>query len=469
MNFARQAFVASLWSAVNAYAFFVLNFIGQIILARYLAPNDFGIYAFVLAAKDTAGLFFGLAISMAFIHSNGKQEDYDAAWFLSLIVSGGYLFVGVFIGYFIYLTYGSTKAISFFIICLAQVPLLLANIRLATLEKKLQFKLPSLSRGVSSSVGLYIGILMAWLDYGVWSLVCREIISTSALLFLSFLIADITFCNKVRSYNLKKIFGYSFKMLFSRGSEVLFNRLPSLMIGILVGDVYLGNFYQAKYLAGLPNTVLGPFTEGVSFSAYASVKNDNKKIAEGLCLINYCIVRMLLPISFFVFFNGEMILKLIYGQQWLKAGRLFELFSGFMLCLPVFSNAKTACYSISKQIWVVHGYIISLIVTVISIIIGWRFDDLTIIVIGINVGIFGGLAYLLLRLHLDKISLRIFRTIVFPFLIYIIFGIFSIIFVGIENSFIVWGISTFCWIAVIIIVERNKLYTIYLQIFGKES
>ena len=360
MTLAKRAFAASLWTAGIAYIFFAINFGGQILLARILIPEDFGVYAFALAIKDTLGIFLGFAVSMAFIHSEGTQDDFDAAWILSAVLGGIYLFAGLIGGGIIYYFYNNVHALVLIVICTAQALILMAAVYLAPLEKRLDFKRSSLVRGLSSSLGLFSAILMAWLGSGVWSLAGREVISAVILLMLGYLISDFRFCENLNRTKLKELFNYSFKMLFSKGMEILFSRFPSVIIGTLIGDKFLGNFYQARYLAGLPNTLLGPFTERVSFALYSTVKNNSEKISEGLCWINYFIVRVMLPASVLVFFAGQELVNFIYGEKWLFAGDLLQGLSGLLFFLPLFSNVKTACYGLGRQMWVSHAYLIEI-------------------------------------------------------------------------------------------------------------
>ena len=84
----------------------------------------------------------------------------------------------------------------------------------------------------------------------------------------------------------------------------------------------------------MPNTLLDPFTERVSFALYATVKNDTKKVSEGLYRINYFIVRVMLPAAMAVFFAGRELVNFVYGEKWLFAGVLLQGLSGLLFFLP---------------------------------------------------------------------------------------------------------------------------------------
>ena len=464
MTLVKRAFTASLWTAGTAYIFFAVNFAGQILLARILIPNDFGIYAFALAIKDTIGIFLGFAVSMAFIHGEGTQHDFDAAWILSSVLGGVYLVIGLIGGGVIFYFYGTVHALVFVSICAVQPPMLISAVYLAPLEKQLRFKRSSLVRGLSSSLGLFGAVLMAWLSSGVWSLVGREVISAVILLILGYLISDFRFCGNINQTKLKEIFDYSFKMLFSRGMEILFYRFPSVIIGALIGDKFLGNFYQARYLAGLPNTLLGLFTERVSFALYSTVKNNSEKISEGLCWINYFIVRIMLPATMVIFLVGRELVNFIYGEKWLFAGDLLEGLSGLLFFLPLFSNVKTSCYGLGRQMWVSHAYLMASLVAIVSVFLSRRFNYQQIIPWGISTGIFVGLVYMFVRLHLDGVDLKIKDVIVKPVALYFLIIAIGFAIAGRDHDVLIWIGGTVLWALFLAVIERRDILSLYRRV-----
>ena len=64
-----QLYNSILTSISSSYVFFAINFIGQIILARLLLPEHFGVVATVLAIMGIIDLFVGFSIPMAFIQA----------------------------------------------------------------------------------------------------------------------------------------------------------------------------------------------------------------------------------------------------------------------------------------------------------------------------------------------------------------------------------------------------------------
>jgi polysaccharide transporter, PST family len=465
MILVKRAFTASLWTAGTAYIFFAVNFAGQILLARLLVPHDFGIYAFALAIKDTLGLFLSFTVSMAFVHSEGAQDDFDAAWILSSALGGVYLVTGLIGGGVIFYLYDASYAYVFGLICAGNVPALMAAVYLAPLEKRLDFKRSSLVRGLSSSLGLFSAVLMAWLGSGVWSLAGREVLSAIILFSLGYLISDLRFHGKLNQTKLKKLFQYCFKMLFSRGMETLYSRFPSVIIGALIGDKFLGNYYQARYLTGLPNMLLASFTQLVSFSLYSIVKNNSKKISEGLCWINYFIVRIMLPATMVVFLSGRELVNFIYGEKWLFAGTLLQGLSGLLFFLPLFSNVKTACYGLGRQMWVSHAYLIASLIAIISVFWGWWLNYQQIIPWGISAGIFAGLVYMFIRLHLEGIDLKIKDVVFKPIALYFLIIVIGFAVVGRGHDVLIWSGCTFCWVLFLAVLERKDMLALYKRIF----
>ena len=85
---ARQAGAALKWRAFGTIASRLIGVGRSIVLARLLAPDDFGLFAIALVAADlvTGATELGLAGALV-QREHPEQRHYDVAWTLGLVTS----------------------------------------------------------------------------------------------------------------------------------------------------------------------------------------------------------------------------------------------------------------------------------------------------------------------------------------------------------------------------------------------
>lgn len=347
-------------SVGSSYIFYAINFIGQLVLARLLLPEHFGIIALALAVLGMIDLVVGFSIPMAYIQAKESDTLFESAYTLSLIVG----IIPIVIALIIYdplsLYYNSKIALFVILITLSKPFNALGSIILSHMEKNLHFGKSYFLRGIALSSALAIAIIMAYSGFEEKSLVAREVLGGVFL----FIIAKLYFKEKVNlSYNLEEIKGlmrYSVKMIFSRGAELAYFKIPILLIGTFYGTATLGLFVQSFYLVSLISTALNPITEKVAFVFYSHAKNNNTDSKKDFNTITVVSLIVALPISTVLFFYPSEVLTLLYGEKWIEASDYLKYLAIFGLLLPIFNNLKSYFYSHGLNKYVTVSYIVSL-------------------------------------------------------------------------------------------------------------
>ena len=87
MNISNKLFHSIAVAIGSSYVFYVINFSGQILLARILSPEDFGVMALVLAVIGIVDLVVGVSIPMAYIQKKETATLFESASTLSLRIT----------------------------------------------------------------------------------------------------------------------------------------------------------------------------------------------------------------------------------------------------------------------------------------------------------------------------------------------------------------------------------------------
>lgn len=454
-----QKFIhASLWTAINSYSFFIINFFGQIILARLLFPRDYGLYAFLLGAVEICVMFLGFSNTCAFINSSGTIGDFHASFKLNVIASAILCSAGL-IGCFlsILITHQVTDGLFFLLLCIAQSFMLFAYVFMAPLQKSLEFKKVSFYNGLCSSVSLAMGILLAKLNFSFWSLALRDILNYLFLLMISYHVCSMRIQKNFLKSDHREQLSFGLKMTFSRALELLYFRFSDILIKFTSGKFILGNFYQARTISYYPIKLLEPLTHQVLFSFFSNIKHDKTLIANRLNWINIIVTRAFLPIIFFVILYGESLFIFIYGEKWALAGHYFKYFSFWMLIASLFAASTSTAYSLGKQWIPSFAYLIASLLFIVSMVFFHRFISPPLF---FTISLAIGYVFSLMMLQKVGLSLKIKSTFLLPMLVLC----FSLLFYYFLSTFFSIIVLIFLY-GLLMLYEKKKVILVWKKIF----
>ena len=410
MSIAKKAISGAVWMSGISYVGFAVNFGIQLILVRLLVPEDFGIFVIGLSIAEILFIFFSFSFSMAVIQIHKAEDLFDTAFYLSLLSGFVILIIGGIISLLLSPYYPLQSIIAFFILCAIQPIQGCSSIYSASMEKELQFKKNALVRGVATNLSGFVAVFLAYMGFGVWSLVGREIFSAILMFFGMRAVSNYRFGKKFNKNTAKRIFDFAYKRVFVRGLEIIFFRVPLFFIGTFAGPKTLGLFSQVYYLANLPNTMLSPVVQTVAFATYSKVQDDKDKLSKGFYITNFFLARILLAVVLVVYLFPSNILGFLYGSKWLEASEIFKYLSIYTLIVPIFINAIIFTLSIGKLLSTSKIYVFSTITLSLGIVIALGSGNVWVLSLFYSLALLVGLSvaiYILKRegIHISPRSL----------------------------------------------------------------
>ena len=354
----------------------ILHFVVGIILARLILPADFGLLGMAYIFIGLANLFSTLGMGSAVIQkSNLNNEHIRIAATLSLLLS-----LLIYVSFWLF----SPLISDFFneprvtpivrVISMLFIFQGLYSISHGLVARKMDFKSIFIIETIAFAVGQgVVSIILAFLDYGVWSLVFGRVI-TGILLFVMFIIKARLPVKPL----LKKKEAYE---LFSFGSGVSLigilnyaaTNVDYLIIGKFLSPLSLGLYTRAYNLMGLPLSQISATISGVLFSAYSEIQDQTEKLRRSyLKAINF-IGLAAFPILAGMIACSYYIIVGLYGKNWEGAVEVFILLSvsAFFKVIYQITGAVTkATGNVYREVWRQFVY---LIILAGGVLIGVRF------------------------------------------------------------------------------------------------
>lgn len=324
---------AFFWDFIGKFAKNGISFIVMIILARLLEPSDFGHIAMIMVVVALTQIFADVGLASALIQRRHlKIIHYSSVFYFNLfsatLLSLALYFSAPLIGNF-YQCSDLTPITQ--VMSVAFIIDALASVQNAALKKELNYALMTQSNLLSALVSGILGILFAYLSYGVWSLVI-QILSQKLLYTLLVWIRSSWKPSPLFSVKaLVQLWGFGFRIFLSNILETLFSRLDYLLIGKLFSPSILGFFQQATAL----NSIVVQYSSGSLMAVLFPILS---KVQKDLLLFQNIVRKTYGIIVFIVFLlmgalyiGSDELILLLFGPKWEPTVHYFKILvlSGF--------------------------------------------------------------------------------------------------------------------------------------------
>ena len=327
MSLKEKTISGLLWSFIDSFANFGVQFLIGIVLARILSPREFGLIGMLTIFIALSQSFIDSGFSTALVRKRDcTQTDYSTIFFFNLAVS---LLCYV-------LLFAFSGAISSFfdepqlksLVQVLGIGLILNSfgiIQRTILTKTINFKLQTKISLIASLGSGIIAITMALKGFGVWSLVAltlsRYALTSIFLWVYTNWNPTLVFCLK----SFSELFGFGSKLLLSGLIDTAYRNIYYLIIGKYFSAVELGFYTRADQFQTLPSSNLNAIISRVSFPVLASIQDDiprlkknYRKLIKSTMLLTFILMLGMAAIA------KPMILTLI-GEKWLPSAIYLQL------------------------------------------------------------------------------------------------------------------------------------------------
>lgn len=296
MSSARQDTIKGVkWSAVEKFSVQGVQFVLGIIMARLLSPSDYGIVGMYTIFYAVSQTFIDSGFNNALIQKKDRtEEDYCTVFYFNIVIA---------VVCYILLFVTAPWIAKFFhnnIICsiirIEAVTLIinaLMAVHMTKLTIDVNFRAISIRSLLSSFGSGVLGVILAYLGWGVWSIVAQGI--TCSIINVVFIWI---YC---RWLPRKKFSRNSFHQMFAYGSKLLASGLVNTIYSNLT-TVIIGSFFTAKDLGvynrgtSIPGLIVNNFNNAlqrVMFPILSRYQDDDEKLIyyyrQYISIVSLCI------------------------------------------------------------------------------------------------------------------------------------------------------------------------------------
>lgn len=360
------------WSAADALLGQGVTFIVGLVLARLLSPDEYGLIGICLIFTTVLNGIVDSGFSNALIRKKDvTDEDYNTMFTTNMAIS-----IVLYVLLFISAPFVSDFFHRVELIALVRVTGLilffnaLSITQVTILTKNIDFKTKTKASLVSAIISGVIGIAMAFMEYGVWSLVAqqlsKQLLYTLCLWVLSKWWPRFTFYKD----SFKYMWGFGWKLLASGILNNVWNQLYQVVIGRCYTSSTLGHYTRANEYASIFSSNLTLIVQRVSYPVLAEIQDDKERMVQGY--------RKVIKVTMFVtavcmISLGAVSEPLIYtliGTKWHEAATYLPLICISMSLYPLHAINLNILQVLGRSDIFLYLEILKKIVGIVPIVIG---------------------------------------------------------------------------------------------------
>lgn len=322
-----QLFSGIAYTAIEKYSNIILQLIITAILARLLAPDDFGVVAIATVIIAFFALFTDMGISTAIVQKK-ELTDTDLSNIFSFTVwSGVILALIFFISSWLIGGYYNNKTLT--IICrLLSINLFTSSITIvpnALFYKHKDFKYIAIRGLFIQLICGTLGVTAALLGAGLYALVIPPILSGILMFFISVYRYPQHLAFTFGVISLRKILSYSSYQFMFNFINYFSRNLDKLVIGKKLGMKPLGYYQKSYSLMMLPLQNITAVVTPVIHPIFSDFQNNLKKLASEYERIIRFLSFIGFPLTVILFFTAKELILIFFGPQWLPSVFVFKI------------------------------------------------------------------------------------------------------------------------------------------------
>lgn len=378
---------ATKWSAITEVVAKLVNPVIQMVLARLLAPEAFGVVATIVMIVTFAEIFTDAGFQKYLIQHEFKDlrdrnQCTNVAFWANLTMS-------LVIWFFIYLLNDALASLVGnpglgYVIVIASVSIPLeafSSIQMALYKRDLDFKTLFKARIIGVFVPLLVTIPLAFWLRNYWAIVIGTIIAN----LVNAVVLTVFSRWKPQLYfsfaQLKDMLSFSIWSMVEAVSIWLTGYVDVFIVGVALSQYYLGLYKTSTAVVGQITAVITAVTTPILFSALSRLQSNREEF-EGLFFkFQRAVGLLVIPVGFAIYCYRDFITVALLGEQWGEAAFFIGLWGLTSAVTTVLAHYSSEVYrSLGKPKISVFAQWLHIIVLWPAVLISvkWGFDTLCI-------------------------------------------------------------------------------------------
>ena len=373
MNLKQKAIRGVFWSAVQSWGQQAISFLVFAILARLLTPETFGLIALAGVFLAFVEVFLDQGFSTAIVQRKEiESEHLDTAFWTNLAIG-------------IFMTGASIAAADFIgtlfkqpdiapIICWLSLSFIiraLSAVQDGIFRRNLAFKTLAIRSLIAVIGGGIVGISMAFVGFGVWSLVGQRLSSSIVQIIVIWWASDWRPKLRFSQKHFFELFSFGINIVGINILTFVIRQSDNLLIGYFLGPVALGYYNLAYRILQVTTQVFVGVISKIALPLFSRLQQEPEKMRQ----VFYQAVNASNVIAFPIFLGISIlapeIVIVLFSEKWLPSVPVIQilnligiLYAGFYFNGPLIMAVGKPSWKLGLDFFKALGYLTAFMITV---------------------------------------------------------------------------------------------------------
>jgi len=323
-----------LWSIWQQLSGKLIGFSISIFLARILEPAEFGLIAMLSIFIAVGNILLDGGLTASLIRTtDADQKDLSTIFYFNLAGST-FLYLLLFLSSPLIADFYNQPLLKAVVRVYGLILILNAffGVQSTLLIKELKLKKQTNIQIPAAICGGILGIVLAKMGYGVWSLVwmglCTSFLSTAMHWIYSSWRPSLVFDKQC----FKKHFNFGYKMTLSGILDTIYQNIYLIIIGKYFSAVQLGFYSRAETISQLPISNISAAVNKVAYPMFAEISNDVVQLKNVYKKLMQQVLFWNAPVLILLCVVAEPLFRFLLTDKWLPSVPYFKILciSGIM-------------------------------------------------------------------------------------------------------------------------------------------
>ncbi|MBC3538797.1 lipopolysaccharide biosynthesis protein [Rufibacter sediminis] len=338
-NIKDKAALGFAWLTGERLGNLLSDFLISVLLARLLGPTDFGLIAMVSVFIALLRPFTEAGLGSALLRKkDATHHDYATVFWSNLALSVGTYIVLYVSAPWVFRFY-SEPSLTQLIRVLGSVLILtaLGMVQNIKLTKEMDFRRISLLSLASNIFSGIVGLYMAYLGWGYWALVVRQLLNGIGTTVLYWLWGTWSPTFTFSKASFRDFFGFGSKLLLANLLDTGFKNIYPLLIGKFYSAASLGYYNRASSLKDIPQALITQISGRVTYPILIEVQEDREKLTGIYRRLVQVISFLYFPVMMGLMGLSKCVVLVLLSEKWAQTTPLLQGLAFAGLLYPIHS------------------------------------------------------------------------------------------------------------------------------------
>lgn len=344
----RKIAVGAAWMVAFKLIDRSIGLLSTIVLARVLAPEDFGLVAMAMVLIGALELLISFSFDVVLIQNpKAGRDQFDTAWTLNVLFTSACAVVLALLAHGAAGFYGQERLETIIYLLAGGFALQgLSNIGPVIFRRDMQFdqEFKFLLGKRLSTFLITIPAALYFRNY--WALVIGQLAATALSVALSYIMS--TYRPKFSLSARVELFHSSKWLVLNNIFQFLNNSAAQFVIGRMSGAQALGVYAIASEISTLPTTELVAPINRAAFPGYAKAAGDLGQLRSSFLKVISSIALFALPAGVGIVVVADLMVPAVLGWQWMAAVPLIQILAIYGVIQALQTNISYVYLALGK-------------------------------------------------------------------------------------------------------------------------